>query len=127
MNKELQGSMVDYQPLTLLPAQDVIKNRIPMSSVTVPTADMIRNRVSLAHELPSCAFYTFMNSSILTSLYISPSSETLVAGGSDSIIRVWNNDTPFELVGHSGAIYQTDLRSDSRLLLSASQDCNGFY
>lgn len=92
--------------------------------------------------LPSAAFLTFINAQqTLNSVSMSSAGNSVVAGFSDSSVRLYNLDNSggdnngkrkgnvgasstvaITLRGHSGPVYATDFSPDDQLLLSSSAD-----
>jgi WD40 repeat protein len=65
-------------------------------------------------------------SNSLTALAFSPDGRTLVLGGSDRLIRLWDLLTGREvhrLAGHQGAVTSLVFAADGQTLISGSQDC----
>lgn len=71
--------------------------------------------------------HTVRNANEALCLDVSKDSTLLVAGFEDSIIRVFwlvTSKFPFELIGHSGAVFSVSISPLNDLLISGSDDCS---
>lgn len=111
-----------------------IQSSIPLPKTSMQTTgknleEEIRNQIeSGSLRAPPCAFASFMNSNdVLNSITMSSDLKNLVAGFSDSTIRVYDvskkGHKTKELSGHIGPVYSVNYsETNSNMLLSSSGD-----
>jgi WD40 repeat protein len=84
------------KPADGLPEAPRIKSRIPLPTrnddLDAQREDDVRNRIALnSNTAPSVCFYTFTNThAALNCTTITSDGSSIAAGGSDSIVRLWD-------------------------------------
>ncbi|KAJ3032289.1 Transcription initiation factor TFIID subunit 5 [Rhizophlyctis rosea] len=138
---------VKQEPNVDAPTRDMVKippRKLLDAETEIKALREISKRVNLGPSvLPSICCYTFHNAyDSITCAKMSPDTSMLVAGSSESFIRLWNLDRSKQmrtnghtdkedgkqpqsarrLVGHSGPVYGMSFSADQRYLLSCSED-----
>eukprot|EP00743_Colponemidia_sp_Colp-15_P003530 GILK01003808.1.p1 GENE.GILK01003808.1~~GILK01003808.1.p1 ORF type:complete len:643 (+),score=125.74 GILK01003808.1:73-2001(+) len=125
----------------------VIKSAIALprlnDATTVEIFEDVRNRVVLsAQDLPSVAFYTFLNThQSLNAIEISNDASLVAGAFADSSVKIWDLKNPrpiasdtgpdydegntyIHLSGHGGPVYAASFSPDRQFCITASEDCS---
>ncbi len=103
--------------------QTLHPRRLSRPKPSNPLTTLSGQNISLERTLSN--WYSSGHSDTVWSVAISPDGQTLVSGGSDNLIKIWNLNTGEEIhtiTGHSEPVYSVAISPDGQTLISSSDD-----